>query len=78
MNEYEKQLTQEQMENVTGGGPIVSPDYEKNPGGRRLTVTPHCRECGKEVKSVGALFRCAKAGCPECGKDKTAAEVDWK
>ena len=43
-----------------------------------LTVTPHCRECGEEVKSIGALYRCAKGGCRQCGINKTAAEVEWK
>ena len=77
MKEYEKELAQQQMENVKGGGSTILPVDPKTPGGR-LTATPHCRNCGEEVKPIGALYRCAKAGCPECGIDKTAAEVDWK
>ena len=78
MKKCDKELTQKQMENVKGGASTVTPVFKDDPGGRRLTTTPHCRHCGKEVKPYGAWYRCAKAGCPECGIDKTAAEVDWK
>ena len=77
MKECDKELTQEQMENVNGGGSTILPLDPKTPG-RRLTSTPHCRECGSEAKPFGAWYRCPKAGCPECGKNKTAVEVDWK
>ena len=77
MKEYDKELTREQMENVNGGGSTIFPIYPDDPD-IRLTTTPYCRDCGKEVKPFGAWYRCHKAGCPECGKNKTAAEVDWK
>ena len=55
MKEYVKELAQKQMENVKGGVSTVSPVDENTPGGKRLTTTPHCRDCGKEVKPFGAV-----------------------
>lgn len=62
MKEHKEELTQKQMENIAGG----------------YTEIAHCRVCRVAMVSFGALFRCPTPRCPECGKNKTAAEVDWK
>ena len=75
MGETTKKLTRKQMEKVTGGeAPALS---IKNHPRLNLTQTPHCRKCKGEMSSYNSLFRCQTGDCKECGKDKTAAEVDW-
>ena len=75
MKETRKKLTRKQMEKITSGGTPALPIKNIQP--QNLTQTPHCRNCSGEMSSYNSLFRCQTGGCKECGKDKTAAEVDW-
>jgi hypothetical protein len=84
MEETMKELTEGQMENVTGGGIVpggtngTNQFKDKSGSPLRMDKSPHCKACGREVASVSGMYRCKTPGCSECGKNKTVSEVDWK
>lgn len=75
MDENRKEMNQEQMKGVNGGDSFL-PGSIDSPL-QFIIGSAHCRACGNEMVNFKDLFRCQTAGCSKCGKDKTAAEVDW-
>ena len=81
MAEGIRELKQEEMAKVSGGGinidEVITPNQPSDPGGVKTTTSPYCKACKCQVQLVGGLYVCDHVGCSEIAVPKTAKEVDW-
>lgn len=60
------ELTQEEMNTVTGG------DIK-----RGFTNQPHCKSCGNVITPFGGVYKCSTPGCPKKGEIQQYQDMDW-
>lgn len=79
MQEDTKKVSEEEIRAVSGGMNAASSQASPSFGSSRyLRQSPHCRECGSELKYIRKAYRCVNPHCPELNKPKQDDELDWR